>query len=101
MMIDYCDFNPRNLPNERHGMCQNPEHSDWADGIPKRGHNLNLVMYYSDIYQEKWCDCDKKSELSDDEFDKLYDEMEKKKWKPNSEAYYCETCVEVLNESSC
>ena len=99
-MNDGCEFNPKNLPTKKTGTCQNPEHYDWTDNKPKRGNEVHLVMDYSFVYQETWCNCNKKNELSDDEYDKLYEEMEMKRYRPNSETYYCDKCCEVLIEDA-
>lgn len=92
---NFCHWNPKNLPSTKTGTCQNPDHYEYTDD-KKRGQNLRLTMRFSDEYETNWLA--NREKRSDDEYDKLYDEFEKKKWKPNTEEYWCEKCYEVINE---
>lgn len=94
---EFCEWNPKKLPNEKIGTCQNSEHDDWTDDKPKRNNNVRLRMMYSNVYENRWLNLDK-SKLPDEEFDRLYDEYETKKWKPNTEEYWCDECCEVGND---
>lgn len=93
-MKGIAEFNPTNLPNTKKGICQNDDHESWTGDEPVE-EELQLMMFYSDEYNNKWCELDK-SKLTDDEFDKLYDKYELVKWQPNTEQYWCEACIESL-----
>ena len=90
-----CDWNPRNLPITKIGTCQNSEHYDITEQ-KKRGQKVRLWMFYSDEYN-KWMDSPREK-LSDEDFDKQFDEIEKKKWQSGTEKYYCEECCEASME---
>lgn len=90
-----CSFNPKKKPNEKIGTCQHEEHYDITD-TPKRGQKVRLWMLYSDKYND-FIESDK-SNLSEDEIDKLYDDSENWQYLPNSEKYYCEDCFEASIE---
>jgi|SRR6185312_11590231 len=91
--LEWCDFNPKKLPTTKIGKCENSEHEDWQ-GDDNHDEELKLCMYYSDFYNHV-VEMDK-HHLTDDEQDDLWDEAITKKWKPNSEAYWCKDCIECL-----
>ena len=58
-------------------------------------------MMFTTEYVEQFCECSEKQNLPAEVYDQVYDTWEEKKWKPNSEAYYCQVCTDTLTESSC
>jgi len=96
--VGIAEFNPDNLPETKFGKCENTEHNEWCCEFDPPT-KLQLIMLYTDEYSEKWCGCSEKHKLSDEEFDKKMDEMDKIKWLKDSEAYYCEGCVEMLTDA--
>lgn len=90
-----CEFNPKNKPTTKIGTCQCDEHYDFTEN-KKRGQNVYLWMQYSKEYCD-FMDADH-SGMDDDDLDKLYDEMENKQCKPNTEKYYCESCMDEMRE---
>lgn len=91
--LEYCEWNPKKLPTRWKGECQNSEHDNWV-GDSKHDEELHLVMLWSDFYNQ--VHETSHDNLTDDEKDALWDEAELKKWKPNSETYWCKACLESL-----
>ena len=87
-----CDWNPRKLLETKIGTCQNSEHYDITEQ-KKRGQKVRLQMSWSNEYTN-WMDSPREK-LSDEEFDKQYDEIETKKWQSGTEEYHCEECCEA------
>lgn len=92
-LSEYCDWNPKNLPTRKQGECENSEHEEW-NGDSKHIEELHLCMLYSDFYNQVIET--PKGNLTDDEIDNLWDEACSKKWKPNTERYWCKGCLESL-----
>lgn len=90
-----CAWNPKKKPVEKIGTCQNDEHYD-ITGEKKRGQKVRLWMLYSDEYND-FVGSDH-TKMTDEELDKMYDEIESKQFLPNSEKYYCEDCREANTE---
>lgn len=88
-----CKFNPKNLPNEKVGICSYDDHESWTGDEPIE-EKLRLMMYYSDEYNRQYDKLD--WNLSDIELDTIREKMELIQYEPNSEQYWCEACFEYL-----
>ncbi len=82
-------WNPKDKPNDRTGLCQCSEHWDLSEN-PKRGNEVSLWMLYSKSYLD-YLDIDK-DDMSDEDRDLAWDEMEQIQWVVGSEKYYCDDC---------
>ena len=86
---DGCEFNPKNLPLEKNGVCKCDDHDT---DYPKRT-KVRLMMTYSSKYYDEFLYHDV-DDYDEGEFDKKYDYYETIKFEPNTEQYWCERCYE-------
>jgi len=95
--VECCDWNPKNMPNEKKGKCENPDHKEWTGKEIEDNDDLHLMMNFSEEYNH-FLEVDKDKLLnSPEELDKQFDYFEDKKYKPGTEHYYCIECLESLN----
>lgn len=87
-------FNPKKLPLEKLGICSHDDHESWT-GDEAKEEKLRLMMYYSDEYNTKYEKIDRDS-ISDIELDTFMEKLEEIQYEPNSEQYWCESCMECL-----
>jgi len=90
------EFNPKKLSIEKIGKCEHDDHEYYV-GKKTRNEKLRLIMFYSANYNTilETMDINK---LSNEELYEFYEKIEEFKWKPNSEQYWCEYCIECLTK---
>ena len=88
-------YNPKGKVSSRVGLCQCPDHGDYSEN-PKRGQDVSLWMLYSNEWND-FMDTNHDN-MSTNDLDVMWEEMEKTQYVAGSEVYYCEDCRDGTND---